>query len=178
MSEPATQPQSEEQEQLCVAGPLEVSGQQDSIGFMLSRIGAAVSDRFAALVAEHDLDPRRFLVLNLISEHEGESQQAIARSIGVAKSRMVAVVDELESDKLLVRHVNPIDRRQHALRLTDKGRAVLNGARSTAAEYEDFLRSALSEREAKDLLKSLHKLAGLTGTTAGAAAVADKLSVD
>lgn len=178
MSIDTTQPAAEDQDPLCISGPLEIENQKDSIGFMLSRIGEAVTSRFSALVAEHDLDPRRFLVLNLISEHEGESQQAIALSIGVAKSQMVAVVDELESDGLLERRVNPIDRRQHALHLTRKGRSVLDGALSTAAEYETFLRSALSEREAKDMLKSLQKLAGLTGTTGGAAVVADKLSSD
>src|SRR6476620_1897544 len=117
-------------------GPLSMEGAHESIGFLLSRVGTSVSDQFGEAMAAHGLVPRQFLVLNIISEHEGESQQAVSESIGVAKSRMVGVIDELEGKGLVERRVNPYDRRQHALFLTKEGRKMRDAARSTAFGHE------------------------------------------
>lgn len=108
----------------------------ESIGFMLSKVGNAVSERFGQIVGEFGLVPRQFFVLNLIHQHEGESQQAIAESIGVAKSQMVAVVDELETKGMLERRANPADRRQHALFLTKAGHKMRETALAAAQEHE------------------------------------------
>ncbi|MGH2905242.1 MAG: MarR family winged helix-turn-helix transcriptional regulator [Solirubrobacterales bacterium] len=148
-------------------GPLEMEGAKDSIAFMLSRVGASVAEQFAASMSEHGLVPRQFLVLNLISAHEGESQTAISASIGVAKSRMVSVIDELESKKLVERRVNPFDRRQHALFLTKAGRELRDRARESAAELEERIRGLLSASGAKSLLDSLHKVAEIDDTPPG-----------
>lgn len=145
-------------------GPLEMEGSSNSIGFMLSKVGAAVAAKFGKLVGEFGLVPRQFFVLNLISQHEGESQQAIAESIGVAKSQMVAVVDELEEKKLLERRINPNDRRQHALYLTKAGLKLRDRTLAAAVELEEYLRSALTKNEADVLVSALQKLATLDGT--------------
>lgn len=145
-------------------GPLEMEGSANSIGFMVSKVGASVADKFGKLVGEYGLVPRQFFVLNLISQHEGESQQAIAESIGVAKSQMVAVVDELEEKKLLERRINPNDRRQHALYLTKSGLKLRDQTLSAAVELEEYLRSALTKHEADVLVSALQKLATLDGT--------------
>lgn len=145
-------------------GPLEMEGSASSIGFMLSKVGASVAGEFGKLVGEYGLVPRQFFVLNLISQHEGESQQAIAESIGVAKSQMVSVVDELEQKELLERRINPNDRRQHALYLTTAGAKLCEETLAAAVELEEYLRSALTKREADVLVSALQKLASLDGT--------------
>lgn len=160
----STETQSDERDSSQRPGPLEMEGSSSSIGFMLSKVGAAVAEKFHDLVGEFGLVPRQFFVLNLISQHEGESQQAIAESIGVAKSQMVAVVDELEQKKLLERRTNPNDRRQHALYLTKAGLKLRDKTLGAAVELEDYLRSALSEDEADVLVSALRKLAVLDGT--------------
>ena len=146
-------------------GPLEMEGADSSIGFMLTKVGSAIAERFADLVCEHGIAPRQFFVLNLISEHQGESQQAIAESIGVAKSQMVAVVDELEAKGFLERRTNQNDRRQYALHVTSNGSKLLEETRAVAADYENSLRSALEPSEVEAMLSALRKLALLEGTS-------------
>ena len=92
------------------------------------------------------------------------NSRPIAESVGVAKSQMVAVVDELETKGLLERRVNPNDRRQHALYMTDAGLKVRETALGAAVEFENLIRSALTVAEAEIVLGALHKIAGLDGT--------------
>lgn len=160
----STDIRSEESESSQRPGPLEMEGSSTSIGFMLSKVGNSVATKFHDLLGEYGLVPRQFFVLNLISQHEGESQQAIAESIGVAKSQMVAVVDELEEKKLLERRINPNDRRQHALYLTKAGLKLRDRTLSAAVELEEYLRSALTKDEAEAVVSALQKLAALDGT--------------
>jgi DNA-binding MarR family transcriptional regulator len=149
------------------AAPLVMQGATESIGFMLSKVGGALSARFAEILQDFDLVPRQFFVLNLICQHQGESQQAIAGSIGVAKSQMVSVVDELESMGFIERRVNPDDRRQHALFVTPSGEAMQEKAINAARAHETSLRALLSKDEADTLLGALHKLAGIDGSPLG-----------
>src|SRR5689334_18038180 len=67
-----------------------------SLAFLLSQVGIYASRRFAERLAEIDLQPPLFRVLNVIDAAEGLSQQAIAAAIQAPASRMVAIVDELE----------------------------------------------------------------------------------
>ena len=71
---------------------------------------------------------------------------------------MVAVVDKLENDGLVVRRRNPLDRRAYALEITDKGRRVLGQADELVSKVEhDFLAplSAVERRALVDLLQRL-----------------------
>jgi DNA-binding MarR family transcriptional regulator len=149
------------------SSPLEMEGAKNSIGFMLSKVGGAMADLFAKTVGEFGLTPRQFFVLNLICQHEGKSQNAIGESIGVAKSQMVAVVDELEAKSLLERRVNPDDRRQHALYLTKAGTTLREKAFTAAVAHEQRLRELLTVKEADTLLAALQKLATADGTPLG-----------
>lgn len=157
----------EKQHDGAAPSPLEMKGAKDSIGFMLSKVGNSVSERFASIVGEYGLVPRQFFVLNLISEHQGESQQAIAESVGVAKSQMVAVIDELEQNGLLERRANPDDRRQHALYVTERGMELRDEARGAAQQHERWIRAQIGAAEAKVVLDALQKIALADGTPLG-----------
>jgi DNA-binding MarR family transcriptional regulator len=57
----------------------------------------------------------------LISWQPGQSQQAIARQLRIPPSRLVPLVDSLETRGVIERRRDPGDRRNHALYLTDEG---------------------------------------------------------
>src|SRR5215207_8347255 len=93
-----------------------------TLAFLLSQVGIHASRRFSERIAEVDLSPPLFRVLNLVDAAEGQSQQAIGAAIEIPASRMVALVDELEQRGLVERRPNPSDRRVRALYLTRKGK--------------------------------------------------------
>jgi DNA-binding MarR family transcriptional regulator len=146
---------------------LEMKGAKDSVAFMLSRVGASVAGLFAGCMKEEGFEPREFLVMNLVASHEGESQQAISESVGIAKSHMVKVVDQLERRGLIERRPNPEDRRQHALYLTPEGRKQRNHARHAAQKLESEIREHLTAEEIAALKSALAKLSTIDDTPPG-----------
>jgi DNA-binding MarR family transcriptional regulator len=129
-----------------------------TLAFLLSQVGIHASRRFAERIAEVDLNPPLFRILNLIDAAEGQSQQAIGAGIQVPASRMVALVDELEERGLVERRPNPDDRRVRALYLTRKGRNALTRGREIARVHEEELTEGMSETDRTRLTKLLQKM--------------------
>jgi DNA-binding MarR family transcriptional regulator len=129
-----------------------------TLAFLLSQVGIHASRRFAERIAEVDLNPPLFRILNLIDAAEGQSQQAIGAGIQVPPSRMVALVDELEERGLVERRPNPDDRRVRALFLTRKGRNSLARGREIARAHEKDLTEGMSETDRTRLTKLLQKM--------------------
>ena len=71
---------------------------------------------------------------------------------------MVALVDRLERDGLVVRHRHATDRRSYALSLTPEGRAALTGLKDLVRQHEARIAAALAPGEQATLLDLLGKL--------------------
>lgn len=138
-----------------------------SVGFTISTTGYAIARRFRELLAPLGLQPREFALLRTVATSEGVTQQAIAKQMGVAPSRMVAFVDSLEERGLLDRRQNPDDRRARALFLTPEGRELLKRAFAVAVEHEQRLRSELSHEEREQLLDLLARVGAQLGIPPG-----------
>lgn len=129
-----------------------------SLAFLLSQVGIYASQRFAQRIAQADLQPPLFRILNVVDAAEGLSQHAIGEAIQVPASRMVAFVDELEQRGLLQRHPHPSDRRIRALHLTAAGRRLLVKGRKLAKEHEEEMTRGLSATERNLLTELLQKI--------------------
>jgi DNA-binding MarR family transcriptional regulator len=121
------------------------------IGFMLSSLGHAVSNRFASIIRPYELEPREFALLRRIAIAEGSTQQAIGEMLGVPASRMVALIDSLQERGLLERRLSPSDRRARALYLTEAGEIRLSQATEAAVELERTITQDLSDEQRKEL---------------------------
>jgi len=129
-----------------------------TLAFLLSQVGIHAARQFAERIAEVDLHPPLFRVLNLVDAAEGKSQQAIGEAIQVPPSRMVALVDELEQRGLIERRPHPGDRRVRALFLTAKGRKTLARGREIAAEHEKELTRGMPAADRRRLTELLQKM--------------------
>jgi DNA-binding MarR family transcriptional regulator len=145
----------------------EERGPQMGAAFLLAQLGAHATARYAARVAELDLDPAQTGVLHLIAREPGQSQQALAARLGVLPSRVVGLLDTLEARKLLERRRHPGDRRNHALHLTEPGLRLLEQIRAVAVEHEAELTAALNPAEHAELTALLRKVADEQGLTPG-----------
>jgi DNA-binding MarR family transcriptional regulator len=135
--------------------------------FLLAQLGAHAAMRYASRVAELDLDPAQTGVLHLIARRPGQSQQALADQLGVAASRVVALVDGLESRGLLARKRSATDRRNYELHLTPEGEQLLKRLREVAVAHEKDVTTALSAEERVRLVELLQKIADQQGLTPG-----------
>jgi len=129
-----------------------------TLAFLLSQVGIYAARQFSERIAELDLQPPLFRVLNLVDAAEGRSQQAIGEAIQVPPSRMVALVDELELRGLVERRPNPDDRRVRALYLTLKGKETLARGREIAEAHERELTRGMPAADRKRLVRLLQQI--------------------
>jgi DNA-binding MarR family transcriptional regulator len=129
------------------------------IGFMLSSLGHAVSNRFALILKPYGLEPREFALLRRISLAEGSTQQAIGEMLGIQAPRMVALIDSLQERGLLERRLSPSDRRARALYLTETGKSSLQQATEAAVEFERTIAQDLSSEQRTDFSEMLALIA-------------------
>ena len=135
----------------------------DSVAFMLSTLGHAISRRFIHALQPLELHPREFAVLRAVKANDGQSQQALAERLHIPPSRMVAIVDELESRGLIERRPDPDDRRVRALYVTKGGQTLLEDAFDLAVEHERAITDVLTAEERAELLALLNRIAGRLG---------------
>jgi DNA-binding MarR family transcriptional regulator len=130
-------------------------------GFLLNWIGTRSRARFVTALAEVDLHPREFAVLNIIAAKPGVTQHDIGTEADVDPSTMVALLDGLEKRGLAERRAHPDDRRKRAVHLTRHGEQALGRGREIAGTVGEQTFERLTAAERKQLNALLRKTAGL-----------------
>ena len=136
-------------------------------GFLLVQLGSNEHRRFAERLAPLDLQPRHFGMLSHLAAAEGRSQQALSKALGIHRSAVVALVDDLERRGLAERRRDPADRRAYTLYLTPSGRDLLADLEREADEREAELLAALNASERSRLVSLLQRVAESQGLAAG-----------
>ncbi len=96
-----------------------------------ARMQAAVGERLRQIgVSIPQCD-----VLTTLSEAEGVSQQELAERLYVTKGNISGLLDRLETAAFVERRPSASDRRQHAIYLTEKGRAMAEKAISVQHKW-------------------------------------------
>ena len=127
--------------------------------FLLSQLGALASSRFADRTRRIGLTPSDAGVLRLLGRTPGLSQRALADRLGSVPSRVVSLIDSLQTRGLVERVRSTTDRRNYELQLTAHGQDVLGELRQIAEQHEAELLSPLTEDQAVQLEKLLTQLA-------------------
>jgi|1186.fasta_scaffold150168_2 DNA-binding MarR family transcriptional regulator len=128
------------------------------IAFLLSQIGAHVSERFAERCRELGLTSSEAAVLRLVGRTPGLSQRSLADRVGTAPSRIVALVDGLEERALLRRVRSSADRRNYELHLTADGQNLLARLRQVAEAHESEILDGLTPEQTGHLAAALQTL--------------------
>ena len=106
-------------------------------------------------------------MLSHLAASEGQSQQALSVALGIHRSAVVALVDDLEHRGLAERRRDPVDRRAYTLYLTPAGRDLLTDLERLADERDVELLSALDASERSQLISLLQRVAESQGLAAG-----------
>lgn len=135
--------------------------------YLLSQVGAHSSRRWQERLAPIGLDARSVLVLRHVAAEEGGTQSSLSASLAVPPSRIVGIVDDLERRGLLERRANPNDRRAHALRLTDRGRELLDELWAVSRAHEAEICAGLPEPDRRRLIELLERIVAGQGLARG-----------
>ena len=109
-----------------------------------SRLQTAVTER----LREIGLSVPQCDVLTTLTEAEGVSQQELAKRLYVTKGNISGLIDRLAEAGLVERRSTAVDRRQHAIHLTDAGRQTAE--RAIAVQHR-WIASTLGRMAAADL---------------------------
>ena len=143
------------------------NGYGESLAFLLSQVGGRVAQLFAERLAPLGISPRAFGVLSNLAAAEGQTQQQLADALGIHRNNMVGLIDEMEGAGWLERHRSTEDRRAFELRLTARGRSVVEQVNDLIPALDAGLAAGLTGAERRALRHMLGRVADNLDLTPG-----------
>jgi len=126
-------------------------------GQLFFRLWRASHVRAADVLGTVGLTPALFGLLNVIGARPGTIQQELGSVMGIDRTTMVALIDQLEDAGLATRRPSAKDRRAREIAITPKGRRLLQRARRMISGVDDEVLAGLTAQEREDLLTLLRQ---------------------
>jgi MarR family transcriptional regulator, organic hydroperoxide resistance regulator len=118
------------------------------VWFRLIRLEARMQAAVGERLREIGVSIPQCDVLTTLTEQEGVSQQELAKRLYVTKGNISGLIDRLAEAGLVERRSTAVDRRQHAIHLTDAGRRM---AEKAIAVQRRWIASTLGRMADADL---------------------------
>jgi DNA-binding MarR family transcriptional regulator len=125
----------------------ETGALDEDLGWALGSVFRAYLKTAHASVADLPGGPRGYQVLAAAGRDVPSTQQALGHRIGVDRSVMTYLIDDLVTAGLVERRPDPADRRARHIVLTDDGRARLGELDERFAMVEEHMLSVLPEAD-------------------------------
>lgn len=109
---------------------------------------------------------RSFLVMTHVEKETCHSQIAIAERVGLDKTTLTYLLDDLEREELIKRTTDPNDRRSRLISLTVEGSKALARYSRAVEQVDQQILARLGTEDAAHFQMSLMKVAGLEGQSA------------
>lgn len=138
--------------------PLDADDLESLVGYGLKRAYVIMQSDFRATLGEGGLTPRSFAAQSLVVQRPDITQSELARLLGIERSGLVAIVDDLEQRGYLRRTTVPGDRRVQALVPTKAGCAAYDAALAAVRAHEGKMLGGLSHAERATLMSLLNKI--------------------
>jgi DNA-binding MarR family transcriptional regulator len=125
------------------------------LGYLLKHAQLRLAGLTASALAPLGISGRQCAVLIAIDSRVPLSQQEVAGRLGVDRTTMVALIDELEDKGLVQRRQDPDDRRKNVVALTEVGRTTLRQATQATDGAERRFLGSLSDEQTAQLRVAL-----------------------
>jgi len=146
-----------ETEEAGVVAPLDPGVTAHFLGPRVRVLWNLLSARMLEALEPFGLKTGAFSTLALIAANPGCSQTELARALGMDKSAVVPIIDELEQRGLARRVRAPEDRRRHALVVTEAAQPLMDQMHAAVAAVGRPIRQAMSPDEYGVLLSLLER---------------------
>jgi len=133
---------------------------RNRVPFLLFRASQASLSLANQMLARIGLCARQAGILTMVTELEPMTQKALADALGIDRTTMVALLDDLEDKGFVARQRHPRDRRAFLVHPTDSGRAAKAAAVRILDEQQRRFLAPLTPAERTqlaDLLTRLHR---------------------
>jgi DNA-binding MarR family transcriptional regulator len=129
------------------------------LGYLMKHAHQRLAEFTNSALAPFGISGRECAVLIAIDDRAPLSQQEVARRLGVDRTTMVALIDDLEHKGLVQRRQDPSDRRKNVVVLTDAGHATVRQATAATEEAERRFLAPLSGAEGAAFAQALRTVA-------------------
>ncbi|MEV6781241.1 MarR family winged helix-turn-helix transcriptional regulator [Streptomyces sp. NPDC051098] len=138
---------------------------EDDFGFAIGVIFRAYARAVEATVTDLPGGPRGYFILAAAVRGEAGSQRSLADRLGIDRTMMTYLLDDLEKDGLVERQLDPADRRSRKIVATDRGSDLWDGLHAKVDSIDTLLLSALPEEsqgEFREMLFAIARQVNLT----------------
>jgi DNA-binding MarR family transcriptional regulator len=132
----------------------------EDLGALCARMTRRLIEAERPLLDEHGLSMWAYIALSHLAQRSAGTQLALATAMSYDKTRLIALLDDLERRGLVSRTPDPADRRARIVELTAAGRQRHAAARADIRAMEDELLGGLSATQRTLLRRTLAELAG------------------
>jgi MarR family transcriptional regulator for hemolysin len=130
-----------------------------NIGWSLGALLRAYHQATTAVIGDIPHGPRGYLVLSTVVHEDQPSQLALAEYLGIDRTVMTYLIDDLVDAGYVERQPNPRDRRQRRIVATKRGARTLDHLERRVNEAEDTVLAALDPAERATFSALLQRVA-------------------
>jgi DNA-binding MarR family transcriptional regulator len=130
----------------------------ERLGYLLKHAHLALAEHTGPALAPYGVSGRELAVLDVLDDDEAPAQQQAATRLGVDRTTMVALVDDLEAKGLVERRPDPDDRRRNLVHLTPAGRRARDEGTTAVIAAEAAFLAALTPTERDQLRAMLRRV--------------------
>ncbi|MBU1045066.1 MAG: MarR family transcriptional regulator [Candidatus Omnitrophica bacterium] len=121
----------------------------------------------ANALTKAQLNPAQFFVLDIISDLGAQKMSQLAKKLTVSLPAVTRIVDKLYGEKMVERIIGEKDRRIIEVKITPKGKKIVNEFRKQRQQALKDIFTKLCEKDRQDYLRILHTLNNMTLQTEG-----------
>lgn len=133
--------------------------QRPDLAAMIVPLGRALMAAERPVLESHGLTMWAYSVLLALGRGPARGQGVLAEEIGADKTRIIAVLDDLQERGLIERYPDPADRRARLLAVTEAGQALVQAAQADIQAKEEALLDRLDAADRAGFLNALMALA-------------------
>ena len=131
---------------------------EEQVGFLLRRVHQHATDVFNGVMEGFDITPTQFAALVKLHDLGPTSQNQLGRLIAMDPATMFGVAGRLAKRGLVLQAPDPNDARLTVLRLSEEGKALVEGMKSRGVEVSRRTLEKLDPEEAATLCRLLAKM--------------------
>lgn len=136
---------------------------RDRVPFLLFRASAMSHALANQMLAQIGLDARQAGILTMVTELKPMTQKDLGDALGVDRTTMVALLDDLEERGYVRRQRHPGDRRAFLIQPTEAGHRAKDAAIRVLDQQEDLFLGPLATDQREQLALLLKQLMSKPG---------------
>ncbi len=135
-----------------------ISGSMPEIFQLIEGLDKRLRQFQGKTLKEAQLTPPQYFILVRLAENDRCPLKELAEALACTRATITGIVDTMEKKELVSRSPNPDDRRSLLVRLTEKGRALLESTPGLERSFGDCCCDVLLPEESQELSRLLKKL--------------------